>query len=159
MSHVKMMAAAQPFLSGAISKTVNLPNEATVEEVQAIYEEGWDLFVERWTPILDLPRSQTNIEFLMQVQKTTPAPGQAEATDIVCLDTDWPLIAQQKQTNPVHAITPDYLAYTIYTGGWLQRWVFTGDYRIQVMGSKEALGSQDGRDTTQGFSLGAIATF
>src|SRR4029079_8355316 len=43
MSHVKMMAAAQPFLSGAISKTVNLPNEATVEEVQQIYEEGWKL--------------------------------------------------------------------------------------------------------------------
>ena len=43
MSHVKMMAAAQPFLSGAISKTVNLPNEATVDEVQQIYEEGWRL--------------------------------------------------------------------------------------------------------------------
>jgi ribonucleoside-diphosphate reductase alpha chain len=43
MSHVKMMAATQPFLSGAISKTVNLPNEATVEDVQKIYEEGWRL--------------------------------------------------------------------------------------------------------------------
>jgi ribonucleoside-diphosphate reductase alpha chain len=43
MSHVRMMAAVQPFLSGAISKTVNLPSESTVEEVQAIYEEGWRL--------------------------------------------------------------------------------------------------------------------
>jgi ribonucleoside-diphosphate reductase alpha chain len=43
MSHVRMMAAAQPFLSGAISKTVNLPNEATVEDVRQIYEEGWKL--------------------------------------------------------------------------------------------------------------------
>ena len=43
MSHVKMMAAAQPFLSGAISKTVNLPNEATVDEVAEIYKEGWKL--------------------------------------------------------------------------------------------------------------------
>jgi ribonucleoside-diphosphate reductase alpha chain len=43
MSHVRMMAATQPFLSGAISKTVNLPNEATVEEVREIYEEGWRL--------------------------------------------------------------------------------------------------------------------
>ncbi|HYJ09651.1 MAG TPA: vitamin B12-dependent ribonucleotide reductase [Polyangiaceae bacterium] len=43
MSHVKMMAAAQPFLSGAISKTVNLPNDATVEDVREIYEEGWKL--------------------------------------------------------------------------------------------------------------------
>ena len=46
-----------------------------------------------------------------------PVQGQAEATHIICLDTDWPLIAQQKQTNPVHAMTPDYLAYTIYTSG------------------------------------------
>src|SRR5690606_6281764 len=43
MAHVRMMAAAQPFLSGAISKTVNLPNDATVEDVRTIYEEGWKL--------------------------------------------------------------------------------------------------------------------
>ncbi len=43
MSHIKMMAAVQPFLSGAISKTVNLPNEASVDDVQKIYEEGWRL--------------------------------------------------------------------------------------------------------------------
>jgi ribonucleoside-diphosphate reductase alpha chain len=43
MAHVRMMAAAQPFLSGAISKTVNLPNEATVEDVERIYKEGWRL--------------------------------------------------------------------------------------------------------------------
>jgi ribonucleoside-diphosphate reductase alpha chain len=42
-SHVKMMAAVQPFLSGAISKTVNLPNDATVDDVRQIYEEGWRL--------------------------------------------------------------------------------------------------------------------
>jgi ribonucleoside-diphosphate reductase alpha chain len=43
MSHLRMMASAQPFLSGAISKTVNLPNEATVEDVAKVYEEGWRL--------------------------------------------------------------------------------------------------------------------
>ena len=43
MSHLTMMAATQPFLSGAISKTVNLPNEATVEDVKRMYEEGWRL--------------------------------------------------------------------------------------------------------------------
>jgi len=43
MSHVRMMAAAQPFLSGAISKTVNLPNESSIDEVREIYEEGWKL--------------------------------------------------------------------------------------------------------------------
>src|SRR6185503_14912464 len=43
MSHVRMMAAAQPFLSGAISKTVNLPNEATVDDIADIYMQGWKL--------------------------------------------------------------------------------------------------------------------
>ena len=43
MSHVRMMAAVQPFLSGAISKTVNLPTDATVDDVAKVYEEGWRL--------------------------------------------------------------------------------------------------------------------
>ena len=43
MGHVRMMAAVQPFLSGAISKTVNLPNETTVQEIQDIYYQGWKL--------------------------------------------------------------------------------------------------------------------
>jgi ribonucleoside-diphosphate reductase alpha chain len=43
MAHLKMMAAAQPFLSGAISKTVNMPQESTVEEIMHSYTEGWRL--------------------------------------------------------------------------------------------------------------------
>src|SRR5271157_3418765 len=41
MGHIKMMSAAQPFLSGAISKTVNLPHEASVEDVAEAYAESW----------------------------------------------------------------------------------------------------------------------
>ena len=41
LGHVKMMGAVQPFLSGAISKTVNLPEEATVEEIELLLIEGW----------------------------------------------------------------------------------------------------------------------
>ena len=43
MGHVRMMAAAQPFLSGAISKTVNMPETATVEEIADVYYQGWKL--------------------------------------------------------------------------------------------------------------------
>jgi ribonucleoside-diphosphate reductase alpha chain len=43
MGHIKMMAAAQPFLSGAISKTVNLPQTATVEDIADAYTQGWAL--------------------------------------------------------------------------------------------------------------------
>ena len=41
MGHIKMCGAVQPFLSGAISKTVNLPNSATVEEIKDAYIQGW----------------------------------------------------------------------------------------------------------------------
>ena len=40
MGHVRMMAAAQPFISGAISKTVNMPNEATVQDIEDCYFES-----------------------------------------------------------------------------------------------------------------------
>jgi ribonucleoside-diphosphate reductase alpha chain len=43
MGHVRMLAAVQPFLSGSSSKTVNLPEEATVEEIEGLYLEGWRL--------------------------------------------------------------------------------------------------------------------
>ena len=43
MGHVRMMGAVQPFLSGAISKTVNLPTEATVEDIMQAYIESWKL--------------------------------------------------------------------------------------------------------------------
>jgi len=43
MAHLKMMGAAQPFISGAISKTVNLPNEATVADIRDAYVEAWKM--------------------------------------------------------------------------------------------------------------------
>jgi ribonucleoside-diphosphate reductase alpha chain len=43
LAHLKMMAAAQPFLSGAISKTVNMPESATVDDIMNTYTEGWRL--------------------------------------------------------------------------------------------------------------------
>ncbi|MEN8040955.1 MAG: vitamin B12-dependent ribonucleotide reductase [Actinomycetota bacterium] len=43
IGHIKMMAAAQPFISGAISKTINMPNEATVEDIEESYQLSWEL--------------------------------------------------------------------------------------------------------------------
>src|SRR2546427_12723263 len=43
MGHLRMMAAAQPFISGAISKTVNLPENATVEDIMEAYLQAWKL--------------------------------------------------------------------------------------------------------------------
>jgi ribonucleoside-diphosphate reductase alpha chain len=43
LAHLKMMAAVQPFISGAISKTINMPKESTAEEISSAYMEGWRL--------------------------------------------------------------------------------------------------------------------
>lgn len=43
MGHLRMMGAVQPFISGAISKTVNMPNNATVEDVEEVYLKGWEM--------------------------------------------------------------------------------------------------------------------
>ena len=43
MAHVRIMAAAQPFVSGAISKTVNMPAEATVAEISDVYKKSWEM--------------------------------------------------------------------------------------------------------------------
>ncbi len=43
MGHVRIMAAIQPWISGALSKTVNLPETATVEDVEEVYFEAWKM--------------------------------------------------------------------------------------------------------------------
>ena len=43
MGHVRMMGAIQPFISGAISKTVNMPEAATADDIADVYLEGWKL--------------------------------------------------------------------------------------------------------------------
>ena len=53
MGHVRMMAAVQPFISGAISKTINMPEECTVEDIMKAYTESWKLGIEGGG---DLPR-------------------------------------------------------------------------------------------------------
>ncbi|MEI6887262.1 MAG: adenosylcobalamin-dependent ribonucleoside-diphosphate reductase [bacterium] len=45
MGHVRILAAAQPFISGSISKTINLPEDATIEEVQNVYMKSWKLML------------------------------------------------------------------------------------------------------------------
>lgn len=45
MGHIKMMAAAQPFITGAISKTINMPNHATVEDIKDAYLQSWQLMI------------------------------------------------------------------------------------------------------------------
>lgn len=58
MAHVKMMAAVQPFLSGSISKTVNMPNNCTIEDVFKIYLEAWSMGLKGITIYRDGSKSE-----------------------------------------------------------------------------------------------------
>lgn len=73
-AHLLMMAAAQPFISGAISKTVNLPNECTVDELKRIYRDSWQLMIKaialyRDESKLSQPLSSSADDFFSEVEE------------------------------------------------------------------------------------------
>jgi ribonucleoside-diphosphate reductase alpha chain len=69
MGHVRMMAAVQPFISGAISKTVNMPETATVEEIENIHYQGWKLGLKA----LAIYRDNCKVGQPLSVAKSTKA--------------------------------------------------------------------------------------
>ncbi len=73
MGHVSMMAAAQPFLSGAISKTVNLPEDVTVEDVEHVHLESWRLGLKA----VALYRDNCKVAQPLSTQKAASATGPA----------------------------------------------------------------------------------
>ena len=75
MGHVRMMAAIQPALSGAISKTVNLPESATVEDIEKIYYEGWKLGLKA----LAIYRDNCKVGQPLSISKTKTAQAPAPA--------------------------------------------------------------------------------
>jgi ribonucleoside-diphosphate reductase alpha chain len=75
MGHVKMMAAAQPFLSGAISKTVNMPESSTVEDIEAIYMDAWKLGLKAIAVYRDNCKRSQPMSTSKAVAKTDSATG------------------------------------------------------------------------------------
>ena len=73
--HLKMMAAAQPFLSGAISKTVNMPQEATVEDIMQTYIEAWQLGLKA----VAIYRDGSKRSAPLNTKKTVGMGGEADA--------------------------------------------------------------------------------
>jgi len=73
MGHIKMMAAAQPFLSGAISKTVNLPHEASVEDVAEAYAESWRLGIKAVAVYRDGSKGTQPLNTSMDEKKSEPS--------------------------------------------------------------------------------------
>jgi ribonucleoside-diphosphate reductase alpha chain len=99
MGHVKMMSAVQPFLSGAISKTVNLPTDATPEDIAGVYMDGWKHGLKaiaiyrdgckRTQPLntaasksdTKSPEKRTSLEYVGKAAPPTPAPFRRKLPD------------------------------------------------------------------------------
>src|SRR5690242_20314455 len=79
MGHVRMMAAVQPFLSGAISKTVNMPETATVEDVEKVYLDGWRMGLKA----LAIYRDNCKVGQPLSAGKSAKAAGEKEAAPVV----------------------------------------------------------------------------
>ncbi|MCO7237928.1 vitamin B12-dependent ribonucleotide reductase [Aeromicrobium sp. CnD17-E] len=80
MGHVRMMAAAQPFLSGAISKTVNMPETSTVEEIADVYFQGWKLGLKALAVYRDNCKVGQPLSSQKSQDDKTSASAAAEAT-------------------------------------------------------------------------------
>ncbi|RIV40842.1 vitamin B12-dependent ribonucleotide reductase [Micromonospora radicis] len=83
MGHVRMMAAVQPFISGAISKTVNMPEQATVEDVEKIYFEGWKLGLKALAIYRDNCKVGQPLSVAKPNKAAEPAPVSTEVEKVV----------------------------------------------------------------------------
>jgi ribonucleoside-diphosphate reductase alpha chain len=96
MGHIKMMGAVQPFISGAISKTVNLPNAATVEDIAEAYIEAWKLGVKALAIYRDGSKTAQALRTDAQEAKGEPAAVEAdEDRGFVTAEGD-PLFTQEQ---------------------------------------------------------------
>ena len=83
MGHLKMMGAVQPFISGAISKTVNLPDTATVEDIADAYLQAWHLGIKALAIYRDGSKTAQALRTDAQQSKEAPAATDAEVDELV----------------------------------------------------------------------------
>jgi len=79
LAHLKMMAAVQPFISGAISKTINMPKESTAENIAAAYMEGWKLGLKAVAIYRDGSKRLQPVSTEKHKDARTKAPAEASA--------------------------------------------------------------------------------
>src|SRR5271154_6553222 len=83
LAHLKMMAAAQPFISGAISKTVNMPNESAVAEIRDTYVQAWKMGLK----CVAIYRDGSKRSQPLNTKKTNDGGAKTSAADTVALET------------------------------------------------------------------------
>lgn len=101
MGHVRMMAAAQPFISGAISKTVNLPETATVEEVEQLHVDAWKLGIKA----IAIYRDNCKVAQPLSVSKKDDAKVDADAQATVVETVNVPTRRKLPKTRPSQTIS------------------------------------------------------
>jgi ribonucleoside-diphosphate reductase alpha chain len=99
MGHVKMMAAAQPFISGAISKTVNLPETATVEEIEDLHVQAWKMGIKA----IAIYRDNCKVAQPLSVSKKDD--GKADAPATVVETVNVPTRRKLPKTRPSQTIS------------------------------------------------------
>lgn len=103
MAHLKMMGAAQPFISGAISKTVNLPNECSVEDIKDAYVQAWKMGLKCVAIYRDgSKRSQP----LNTNQSSTESAAEVSENQIVALEKEIEQLSKQA-TQPLRRRLPE----------------------------------------------------
>ncbi|MDA0991936.1 MAG: hypothetical protein O3A51_14445 [Verrucomicrobia bacterium] len=101
-AHLKMMAAVQPFLSGAISKTVNMPEATTVEEIMETYLEGWQLGLKAVAVYRDGSKRTQPLSTNRSAGKSEPAATSAATTQPAAADTPFRRRMPQTRQSVTH---------------------------------------------------------
>ncbi len=142
--HIKMMAAVQPFLSGAISKTVNLPEETTVEEVEATYIEAWELGLKAVALYRDNCKVAQPLSNTKDVTETNSASENVTLRErISALEAE---LASPQATSPVRRHLPRHRRSRTYAFkvGEAEGYVTVGEYDNGTPGELFAKVSKQG---------------
>ncbi len=102
LGHLRIMAAAQPFISGAISKTVNLPNEATVADIQGVYREGHEGMLKA----ISVYRDGCKMSQPLNVKKARQKPQATTSVHVPAPDAAWEAMAAGARPKPVRRKLP-----------------------------------------------------
>jgi len=124
MAHVEMMAAAQPFLSGAISKTVNCPEETTVEEIEALYMAAWRLGLKAIAVFRDRSKLCAILSSSSKESTSSPPPPPAAGAAQVVVQ----MPKRQRLTKRRYGFTQEV------TVGGHKLYLRTGEYKDGALG-------------------------
>jgi ribonucleoside-diphosphate reductase alpha chain len=143
--HIKMMAAVQPFISGAISKTINMPNEVTVEDIEESYMLSWDLGLKAIALYRDGSKASQPLSSASNDQGVTDEEEPAELSDAI--DNEVRVVTGAftpgvSPTQAYHGVTRPRFVLPTRRSGWTQEarvgghkvFLRTGEYSDGTLG-------------------------